>query len=87
MSNDDDISKDGGAILRCETCFVLFKDQAKKLAPCRAAAKLSTEETALKEQHYEAAECLLKCALTAMKAKSAAMHHENLVAFAFSVGG
>ena len=36
--NDDDILKHGGAILRCKTCFVLFKDKAKKVTPCRAAA-------------------------------------------------
>ncbi len=45
--NDDDISKDGGAILRCETCFVLCKVKAKKLTPCRATAELSTDCTTI----------------------------------------
>ncbi len=51
------------------------------------ALTMINEETALKQKHYEAAETLLKSALTAVKAKSAALHYENQVAFAFSVGG
>ena len=45
------------------------------------------EEATLQHRQYEAAESLLKSALTAVKAKSASMHYESLVAFAFSVGG
>lgn len=138
----DGIFKEGGAILRCETCFTLHKDKARKLTPAKAARRLSSdclsictgkylnpdsmaemmsgqsgnwrklksrilqhmvcasdgqthfkaltlisEEDALKKKHYEAAETLLKSALTAVKAKSAALHYESQIAFAFSVGG
>ena len=36
--------------------------------------------------HYDAAETLLKSALTAVKAKAAAIHYEDQIAFAFSIG-
>ena len=140
--DDMDIFKDGGAILRCETCFTLHKDKANKLTAARAARKLSSdcfsictgkylnpdcmtemmsgkgdnwrrlksrvlqhmicatdgqthfkaltllnEDATLKKKHYEAAETLLKCAVSAVKTKSAALHFESQVAFAFSVGG
>ena len=35
--------KEGGAILRCETCFTLHRETAKKLTPARAAKKLATD--------------------------------------------
>eukprot|EP00794_Sanderia_malayensis_P001913 gene1913-2171_t len=45
-----------------------------------------SEERNLKRKHYDSAETLVKSALTAIKAKSAAMHYEDQIAFAFSVG-
>jgi hypothetical protein len=48
---------------------------------------LLNEEESLKAKHYEAAETLLKCALSAVKSKAAALHFESQVAFAYSVGG
>jgi hypothetical protein len=45
-----------------------------------------SEERNLRKIHYEAAETMLKSALTAVKAKSAAIHFEEQIAFAFSVG-
>ena len=48
----------------------------------KALALLNKDATLKK--HYEAAETLLKCAV---KTKSAALHFESQVAFAFSVGG
>lgn len=143
MSKDDasGFIKGGGAILRCETCFALYKDRAGKLTPSKAAHKLASdcssictgkylspdrmenamsgqgeywrkmkssilqhmicaedgqthfkaltmlsEERNLKKIHYQAAETLLKSALTAVKAKSAAIHYEDQIAFAFSIG-
>ena len=138
----EDFIEDSGAILRCETCFSLYKDKATKLTPAKAAQALSaqclsictgkylspdtmvemtagygenwrklksrilqhmvcandgqthfkaltlkSEDERLKRKYYEAAENLLKSALTAVKSKSAALHFENLVAFAYSVGG
>ena len=138
MSN---CSTGGGAILRCETCFVLHKDKTGKLTPARAAHQLShqcnsictgryldedkmsqvmsgkgnywrklkssilqhmiratdgqthfkaltliNEESNLKKKYYEAANTLLKCAITTVKSKSAALHYENQVAFAYCVG-
>eukprot|EP00794_Sanderia_malayensis_P020912 gene20912-22966_t len=44
------------------------------------------EERKLQKIHLEAAETLVKCAFTAVKSKSAALHYESQVAFAFSVG-
>ena len=141
-SKDTDVFEEGsGAILRCETCFTLYKDRAVNLTPARAARKLATdcnsictgrylnpermvsvmrgdgvywrklkssilqhmicagdgqthfkalhavsEAKKLKRKHYEAAESLIKSALTAVKSKSAAVHYEEQVAFAFSVG-
>ena len=35
--------KEGGAILRCETCFALYRDTAKKLTPARAAKRLAAD--------------------------------------------
>lgn len=143
LSNKDKgvFEEGSGAILRCETCFTLYKDRAVKMTPPRAARKLAadcnsictgrylnpermaivmkgegvywrklkssilqhmicagdgqthfkalcsvSEARNLKRKHYEAAESLLKSALTAVKSKSAAMHYEEQVAFAFSVG-
>ena len=44
LSEDDyALFKDGGAILRCETCFSLYKDKAKKLTASRAAQKLGSD--------------------------------------------
>ena len=45
MSEDDDhdIFDSGGAILRCKTCFSLYKDKALKLTPARAAKKLAAD--------------------------------------------
>ena len=143
MSEEDEegLFKEGGAILRCETCFALYKDKANKLTPVKAAQKLASdcrsictgkylspermesamagqgeywlkmksyilrhmicaedgqthfkaltmlsEEKNLKKIHYDAAETLLKSALTAVKAKSAAIHYEDQIAFAFSIG-
>jgi hypothetical protein len=51
------------------------------------AMTLLNEEESLKAKHYEAAETLLKCALSAVKSKAAALHFESQVAFAYSVGG
>ena len=141
-SNDKDEYFDGsGAILRCETCFTLYKNRAGKLTPAKAAKMLASdcksictgkyispetmaslmngegeywrklkssilqhmicaedgqthfkaltaqsEERNLRKIHYEAAETMLKSALTAVKAKSAAIHFEEQIAFAFSVG-
>ena len=51
------------------------------------ALTLLNEEATLKKNHYEAAETLLKCTLSTVKTKSAALHFESQVAFAFSVGG
>ena len=34
---------EGGAILRCETCFTLYQDTARKLTPARAAKKLAAD--------------------------------------------
>lgn len=131
----------GGAILRCETCFLHQRDVGRELTPARAAKRLSADcnsictgkyiEPALmadllagngekwrklksrvlhhmicstdKQSHFKAltmiaednrlkkilfvaAETLVKCAFTAVKSKSAAVHYENQVAFAFSVG-
>ena len=112
--------KEGGAIVRSETCFTLHRETAKKLTPARAAKKLATDcnsmwrklksrviqhmtcsadgETHFKalsiigqdrkhrKRQCEAAETLVKCAFTAVKSKAAAVHYENKVAFAFSVG-
>jgi hypothetical protein len=39
-AEDIDLLRGSGAILRCETCFVLHKDKASKLTPARAAHKL-----------------------------------------------
>ena len=44
------------------------------------------KERNLKKRNYEAAETLVKSALTAVKAKSATMHYEEQIVFAFSVG-
>lgn len=140
-SDTDDFFNGTGAILRCETCFTLFKDKAARLTPAKAARICAadcksictgryiepekmemfmrgdgdewrrlksnvmqhmicaadgqthfkalsaiSEESNLKRKHYESAENLVKSALTAIKAKSAAMHYEDQVAFAFSVG-
>ncbi len=140
-SDADEFFNGTGAILRCETCFTLFKDKAARLTPAKAARKCAadcksictgkyiepekmelfmkgdgdewrrlkscimqhmicatdgqnhfkalsaiSEETNLKKKHYESAENLVKSALTAIKAKSAAMHYEDQVAFAYSVG-
>ena len=133
--------KEGGAVLRCETCFTLYCDAAKKLTPARAAKKLAVgcnsictgkyiepslmaelmsgksekwrklkrriiqhmtcsadgethfkalsmigQDRQLRKQQCEAAETLVKCAFTAVKSKAAALHYENQVAYAFSVG-
>ncbi|CAB3982584.1 Hypothetical predicted protein [Paramuricea clavata] len=143
MSEEDEegLFKEGGAILRCETCFSLYKDKANKLTPVKAAQKLASdcrsictgkylspermesamagqgeswrkmkssilrhmicaedgqthfkaltmlsEEKNLKKIHYDAAETLLKSALTAVKVKSAAIYYEDHIAFAFSIG-
>ena len=45
-----------------------------------------SEERNLMAKHYEAAETLVKSALVSIKAKSAAVHYEEQVAFAFSLG-
>lgn len=45
-----------------------------------------SEERNLRKHHYEAAETLLKSAITAVKSKSAASHYEDQIAFAYSVG-
>ena len=144
MSKDDehdDIFHSGGAILRCKTCFSLYKGKAGTLTPAKAAKKLAadcnsictgryfnpekmsslvngegvywrklkssvlkhmicaedgqthfkaltmlSEERNLKNIHYEAAETMLKSALTAVKSKSGATHYEDQIAFAYSVG-
>ena len=138
---DIELFNGGGAILRCETCFVLHKDKTAKLTPARTAHKLPNqcnsictgryldedkmsqvmlgkgnywqklkssilqhmicatdgqthfkaltminEESNLKKKYYEAANTLLKCAITSVKSKSAALHYENQVAFAYCVG-
>ena len=137
----DEFDGNSGAILRCETCFFLYKGKAAKLTPARAAKKLSrecvsictgkyitaekmeellngegaywrklkstiiqhmlcacdgqthfkaltalNEEKNLMKKHYEAAESLIKSALVSVKAKSAAVHYEEQVAFAYSLG-
>ena len=131
----------GGAILRCETCFMLHRETARRLTPARAAKKLATdcksictgkyiqpslmadlmagkgekwrklknrvlqhmtcstdgqthfkaltmlaEDKKLKKIQCDAAQTLIKCAFTALKSKSAALHYESQVAFAYSVG-
>ena len=50
------------------------------------ALMMLSEEKNLKKIHYDAAETLLKSALTAVRAKSAAIHYEDQIAFAFSIG-
>ena len=45
-----------------------------------------SEERNLMAKHYEAAETLVKSLLVSIKAKSAAVHYEEQVAFAFSLG-
>ena len=44
------------------------------------------EESNLKKKYYEAANTLLKCAITSVKSKSAALHYEIQVAFAYCIG-
>ena len=39
-----------------------------------------------RKRECEGAETLVKCAFTAVKSKAAAVHYDNMVAFAFSVG-
>ena len=45
MSKDDEdeFIAGGGAILRCEICFSLYKNKASKLTPARAARKLASD--------------------------------------------
>ena len=45
-----------------------------------------SEERNLKKIHHEAAETMLKSALTAIKSKSGATHYEEQMAFAYSIG-
>ena len=140
-NDENEFEGNSGAILRCETCFTLYKDKASRLTPAKAAKKLSrdcvsictgrylseermkelidgdgpywrklksaviqhmlcsvdgqthfkaltalSEERNLMAKHYEAAETLVKSALVSIKAKSAAVHYEEQVAFAFSLG-
>ena len=35
--------EEGGAILRCETCFMLHRETARRLTPAQAAKKLATD--------------------------------------------
>ena len=44
------------------------------------------EDKKLKKNQCDTAQTLIKCAFTALKSKSAALHYESQVAFAYSVG-
>ena len=138
---EDEFDGSSGAILRCGTCFFLYKDKALRLTPARAAKKLSrdctsictgryldqermeellngrgahwrklkssviqhmlcacdgqthfkaltalNEENNVKKANYKAAETLIKSALVSIKSKSAAVHYEEQVAFAYTLG-
>ena len=56
--DDMHIFKDGGAILRCETCFTLYRDKANKLTAARAARKLSSDCVSICTGKYLNPECM-----------------------------
>ena len=52
------IFEDGGAILRCETCFTLYRDKANKLTAAQLARKLSSDCVSICTGKYLNPECM-----------------------------